>query len=87
MPKVVRVVDQSILVTAMAFAQSNPDQIPSAEHILANLSQRMTQSLREEMATRGKVKEKDGEEAMTAIVLAIRQLEGSGEIALIIAED
>lgn len=86
-PKVVRVVDQSILVTAMAAAQSNPDQNHSAEHILANLSQRMTQSLREEMATRGKVKEKDGEEAMSAIVIAIRQLEGSGEIALIMAED
>ena len=39
------------------------------------------------MAARGKVKEKDAEEAMNAIVLAIRQLEASGEIALIQAED
>ena len=86
-PKMVRIVDQAVLVTAMAAAVNNPLQSPSAEHILANLSQRMTQSLREEMATRGKIKEKDAEEAMNAIVTAIRQLEGSGEITLVAAED
>ena len=86
-PKVVRIVDQAVLVTAMAAAQANPNQNPSAEHILANLSQRMSQSLREEMANRGKVKEKDAEDAMSAIVMAIRQLEGSGEISLAAAED
>ena len=86
-PKVVRIVDQAILVTALAAAQLNPELTASAEHILGNLSQRMSQSLREEMATRGKVKEKDGEDAMSAIVIAIRQLEGSGEISLVVAED
>jgi flagellar motor switch protein FliG len=86
-PKVVRIVDQPILVTALAYAQNNPDQVPSAEHILENLSQRMTQSLREEVASRGKIKEKDGEEAMSVIVMAIRQLEGAGEVVLITPED
>jgi len=86
-PKVVRVVDQTILVTAFAAAQNNPEQAPSAEHFLANLSQRMTQSLREEIASRGKVKEKDAEEAMNTIVMAIRQLEGAGEISLVVAEE
>jgi flagellar motor switch protein FliG len=82
----VRVVDQQVLVTALAAAIGNPDQEPSAEHILANLSQRMTQGLREEMARRDKVKQKDAEEAMNIIVMAIRQLEGTGEIRLVVPE-
>ena len=86
-PKVVRVVDQQVLVTALAAAQNNPGQAISAEHILANLSQRMTQGLKEEIASRGKIKDKDAEEAMTAIVTAIRQLEGSGEVVLVTADD
>ena len=86
-PKVVRIVDQKALVTALAGSLNNPDWLASAEHILTNLSQRMTQSLREEMATRGTIKEKDAEEAMSAIIMAIRQLEGSGEIVLVTPED
>jgi flagellar motor switch protein FliG len=86
-PKVVRIVDQQLLVTAFTAAQANPDQAASAEHMLANLSQRLTQSIREEMAQRGKIKDKDAEEAMSAIVMAIRQLEGSGEIVLVTPED
>ena len=82
-PKVVRLVDQNLIVTALAYAMGVPDLVPSAEHILANLSQRLTQTLKEEMAQRGKIKEKDAEEAMGAIVMAIRQLEGSGEVVLV----
>lgn len=82
-PKVVRVVDQQALITALSAAQTNPELAPSAEHLLVNLSQRMAQSLREEMATRGKVKDKDAEDAMSTIVTAIRQLEGSGEVVLV----
>ncbi|MBI1172243.1 flagellar motor switch protein FliG [bacterium] len=86
-PKVIRVVDQVALVTALSYALANPDLEPSAEHILASLSQRMTQTLREEIGQRGKIKEKDGEEAMGVIVMAIRQLEGSGEIVLVQPEE
>ena len=85
--KVVRIVDQRALVTALAAAQGNPNQTTSAEHILTNLSQRMTQGLREEMAQRGKIKEKDAEEAMTALIIAIRQLEGAGELVLVTPDD
>ena len=86
-PKLVRVVDQPVLVTALAAAQNNPEQAECAEHILANMSQRMSQSLREEMATRGKIKDKDAEEAMSIIVTMIRQLEGSGEVVLVTPEE
>ena len=86
-PKVVRIVDQKALVTALAAAPSSPERLASAEHILSNLSQRMAQSLREEMGTRGTIKERDAEEAMSTIIMAIRQLEGSGEIVLVTADD
>jgi len=66
---------------------AHPKQAPAVEFILANMSQRMAQSLREEMAARGKVKEKDAEEAMTTIVTTIRQLEGAGEIVMNREED
>jgi len=86
-PAVVRLVDTQVLTTALAFARGHPKLDPTAEFILANLSQRMSQSLREEAASRGKIKTKDGEEAMSKIVAVIRQLETSGEITLLQADD
>jgi flagellar motor switch protein FliG len=82
-PKVVRVVDQPTLVTAIAGAAGQAETAHAAEFLLANMSQRMAQTLREGAAERGKVKEKEAEEAMNAVVGAVRQLEGAGELVLI----
>ncbi|MBL9073265.1 MAG: flagellar motor switch protein FliG [Tabrizicola sp.] len=86
-PKITRLVDQPQLVTALAGATGKPGLEEAAEFILANISQRLAQGLREEMGTRGRVKEKDAEEAMTTIIAAIRTLETSGEITLIQPEE
>ena len=83
MPKVIRILDQSVLITALTAAQAQPDLEVSAEFLLANMSQRMAQGLREEILGRGKIKEKDADEAMGAVIIAIRQLESAGEITLI----
>ncbi|MDZ4094710.1 MAG: FliG C-terminal domain-containing protein, partial [Paracoccaceae bacterium] len=80
--KIVRVVDQPLLITALAAAMASPENAPAAEFILANLSQRMAQGLREEAAARGKVKDRDAEDAMNAVVIAIRDLEASGDLVL-----
>ena len=82
-PKIIRVVDQPVLVTALAATVGQPDLTEATEFLLSNMSQRLAQGLREEMAARGKVKDKDAEDAMTAIVMAIRQLEAAGELVLI----
>jgi len=82
-PKLIRAVDQPVLVTALAAAQAVPEQAAAAEFLLANLSQRMAQGLREDMAQRGKIKDKEADEAMSAIVQAIRSLEAAGDLALI----
>jgi flagellar motor switch protein FliG len=86
-PKITRQVEQSLLVTALANAMGKPGLEDAAEFILANISQRLAEGLREERDQRGKVKEKDAEEAMTAIVSAIRSLEASGEISLLQPEE
>lgn len=82
-PKIIRVVDQAVLVTAMAAAVGKPEFEETTEFILANISQRMAQGLREEITARGKVKEKDAEEAMNQIIGAIRSLEATGELAMV----
>lgn len=84
-PKVVRLVDQPTLVTALAGAAG--PLAPVAEFILANMSQRMAQGLREEIAARGKVRDKDAETAQTAVVDAVRRLVDEGEITLIVEEE
>ncbi len=86
-PKIVRMVDEGSLIAAFTAAASSPSLAPVAEFFFANMSQRMAQSLREEVATRGKVKDKEAEEAMTVIVNAIRQLEGAGELILMRDEE
>ncbi|MEZ5779896.1 MAG: FliG C-terminal domain-containing protein [Paracoccaceae bacterium] len=79
--KVTRAVDQPTLVAALAGAKGDED-IAAAEFLLNNLSQRLAASIREEMAERGVVRERDAETAMTAVVAAIRGLEGAGELVL-----
>jgi flagellar motor switch protein FliG len=81
-PKLIRIVEQPVLVTALAASLGQPALEAASDFLLANMSQRMAQGLREEMATRGKVKDKEAEAAMSAIVTAIRQLEAAGEIVL-----
>jgi flagellar motor switch protein FliG len=82
-PKLIRIVDQPVLVTALAASLGKPMFEAASDFLLANMSPRMAQGLREEMATRGKVKDKDAEAAMSSIITAIRQLEAAGEVVLI----
>lgn len=51
------------------------------------MSQRLAQSLREDAAARGRVKDKEAEEAMNAVVAGIRQLEAAGELVLVVEEE
>lgn len=77
-PKLLRAVDQATLVTALLGATG--DLAPVADYILSNLSQRMAQSLREEMEARGRVREKEAQQAQAALIEGIRAMEGAGEL-------
>jgi flagellar motor switch protein FliG len=85
-PKVTRAVDQANLVGALAYAPV-ADLGNVADFILGNLSGRMADTLRDEIAEHGPIKPKAGEEAFTAVVAAIRQLESDGEISLVSEEE
>ncbi len=84
-PRILRNVDQAVLVTAVAGARGN-DQA-AAEFILANVSQRMAASIREEVTAKGVVKEKDAEAAMMEIVNAVRAMESAGELFLVAKDE
>ncbi|PJE27043.1 flagellar motor switch protein FliG [Pseudooceanicola antarcticus] len=85
-PKVVRQLDPMMLVTALA-ASTAGEEAATAEYILGNMSARLADSLREEVADRDKVKAKDAEEAMNAVVAEIRNLEAAGELLLLAGDD
>lgn len=84
-PRVLRAVEQQVLVTALVAAQRSQPEV--ADFLLSNMSQRMADNLREEMASLGKVREKDGELAMAAIVNAIRSAESAGEVVLKVEDE
>jgi flagellar motor switch protein FliG len=87
-PRVLRLIDQNQLVTALAAAiGAGGDDAVTAEFILTNISQRMAEALREEAGERGQIKRQDGEDAMAAVVAAIRNAAQTGEITLITVED
>ncbi len=86
-PKITRDVDAAVLITALAAAGTAAATGDAAEFVLANMSQRMAAQLRDEIEALGKVKDKDGEAAMSAVVATIRDLEAAGEIMLIAEEE
>lgn len=87
-PKIIKECDQTALVTAIA---SVADQGEKGEHIteflFSGMSQRMGAQIKDEVSERGKVKEKDAEAAMAVVITAIRELEGRGELVLVVSED
>lgn len=85
-PKVIREVDQPVLVMALAAATAE-DVAAARDFLLENMSKRMAEALREEVGELGQVQAKDGEDAMTQVVNAVRTLEASGEVVLILPDE
>lgn len=88
MPRIARNVDDAALVTALtaALATGGPNA-DAAEFILANISQRLADGLREEIADKGRIRRNAGEEAMAEIVRVIRAASDDGEMTLIDIEE
>ena len=85
-PRVLREVDQSLLVTAMAGAEA-AGFAAARDFILENMSGRMADQLREELEEAGKIKASDCDAAMSAVVSTIRAMEDSGTLVLVVAEE
>ncbi len=85
-PKITRVLESAKLVVALAYAAASGAG-EQADFVLDNMSKRMAEQLREEMQELGTVKARDGEEAMSAVVGRIREMEAEGEILFIAGEE
>ncbi|MFD2738837.1 flagellar motor switch protein FliG [Sulfitobacter aestuarii] len=85
-PRILRAVDPGALLTALAGAEAAGQQ-PVADFILSNMSGRMADQLREDIGEAGKVKPAAAEEAMAAVVTAIRALEATGDVVLLSGEE
>jgi flagellar motor switch protein FliG len=83
-PKVLRAVDQSVLLKALASgAKAGGAEGETVEFLLANVTQRMAEGLRADLAEVPPVSPRDGEEAMAEVVTAIRRMADEGGINLI----
>ncbi|WP_299144879.1 FliG C-terminal domain-containing protein [uncultured Tateyamaria sp.] len=85
-PRILRDVEQEALVTAIAGAPAMGMEA-SSEFILSNMSARLADQLREEVAEAGTPKTGDVDDAMSSIVATIRSMEASGELMLVTEEE
>lgn len=77
-PKVIRATDPAALLAALA---AGPPDV--ADFLLANISQRLADGLREDMAAQAAIPPDAADKAMLAVVTAIRGLEDAGDLVLI----
>ncbi len=80
-PGIVRNIEAETLVIALAGA-TDEQTSGVVTFLLSNMSQRMAENLREEVAEKGKVKAKDAEAAQNQVVNTIREMADAGEIEL-----
>ncbi|WP_299029530.1 FliG C-terminal domain-containing protein [uncultured Sulfitobacter sp.] len=85
-PRILRDVDAGALLTAMAGAEAAGFAEPR-DFILENMSGRMADQMREDIAEAGKIKPAEADEAMSSVVAVIREMEARGDLVLIIEED
>ena len=82
---VVRVVNQEMLLKALAGADENAPE--TKEFILSGISSRVAEQIREDLGDVGKVKKREAEEAQSEVIKAVRQLEAQGEVKLLSIDD
>lgn len=80
-PRILRDVDAAALLAAMAGAEAAGLTEPR-DFILENMSGRLADQLREDIAEAGKIRPADADEAMSAVVAVIRQMEASGDLVM-----
>jgi flagellar motor switch protein FliG len=84
-PKAIKTVPQSDLVTAFAFARTN-NQSEIVDYMMAAMSKRMVDRIEEEIQDLGKVTRKDGQAAIAMLVNGIQSQISAGELSFIFNE-
>ncbi|QFT59465.1 Flagellar motor switch protein FliG [Sulfitobacter sp. THAF37] len=85
-PRILREVPPASLLTALAGAEA-AGFAATRDFILENMSGRMADQLREEIAETGKLKPAEAEAAMSDVVGTIRQMEAAGDLLLLVEDD
>ncbi len=83
-PRVLRELDEETLVQALAAGRATAPE--AVEYILANVSNRMAEQLRDTLSDRAAPALAAGEAAMTALILRIREMEAAGDLVLAVEE-
>ncbi|MBW7920609.1 MAG: flagellar motor switch protein FliG [Rubellimicrobium sp.] len=87
-PRAVKGIDNADMIAALGHALAcGGGEERAATFILANISQRLAATLRDEIADRGPVPRRDGERAQDAIITTIRDRIDSGEIAFVTPDE
>ncbi|NSX55462.1 flagellar motor switch protein FliG [Parasulfitobacter algicola] len=81
-PKITKNVEASVLITALGGAADLGYQT-SADFILDNMSKRMADQIRDEIAALDTIKPDDAEVAMTKVIAEIREMEQNGDLLLL----
>lgn len=82
---VIRQVDTEVLLKALRHAADQGSE--AVEFLLGNISTRMADQLRQDLAEVGRLRRKDGEAAQAEVVAGIRTLEGEGRLRLVALEE
>lgn len=85
-PRILREVDSAALTNAMAGAEA-AGFADARDFILDNMSSRMADQLREDIAMAGKVKAEAADDAMQAVIAVIRDMETRGDLLMVEEED
>lgn len=80
-PRVLKAVDQASLVRALAASTGALEGV--ARFVMASISQRMGEALRDEIEGLGRLNARDAEAAMAAVIATIREMEAAGDLVLI----
>ncbi|MBL4807093.1 MAG: hypothetical protein JKY31_07365 [Rhodobacteraceae bacterium] len=83
--KILRGVEDSTLVAALSGAAETMPEVK--EFIMSNISSRLAEQIEENIKDNGPVKPRDADAAMTQMVIALKELEKSGDIKLIEIEE
>lgn len=87
-PKVMRLLNPEQVTTCLGGAlEAGGEDAKSAEFLLENMSKRMSEQVRDEIASAGRFRSSDVEEAQAMLIQSIRDAADGGEIILMSPDD
>ncbi len=80
-PALLREIEHDVLLAAIRYGEANAQE--TVDFLLSNISKRMAEQYREELAEMGEVKQQQGEDAQRSFISTLRKMNRDGDIELI----